>query len=622
MSGCTILSWFHHAGLSAAACITRGTRSRPKDRTMKNSSDRKTLNLAKISSINRQINSRMSLPELLAAIMETAREIVHAAGASLLLSDPSTGDLIFNIVMGEHKEEIKGEKVPRGAGIVGIVAETGKPLIVNNAQNDPRVFKNIDSKSSFITRNIICVPMTVQERNIGVLEAVNSIGRDAFDGLDVKLLSYIADQAAIAITNRRLVDELTSRIKELTALHEISQTVSFSRAEGDLLETIIASMPRSLGVSRASLLLYDQAKNSLVLRSGHGFPDDAPPGQETPIDGSISGYVFRTGDPLIVADRERELAFIGIDSRRVYRTPSFISVPVRGGNDVIGVLNVADKTDSSIFNAFDLRVMSTIANYVTEALRNIEYEKDKEARRRFAQELDIAAEIQRKILPSIPPDFGSHRLAAFNRPAKEVGGDFYDFFNFGSNKYGLVVGDVSGKGIPAALFMGSARNVMRAEARISTQPEPLLVHSNRYVYDDSEYGMFVTAFYVTIDVHNRLLTYGSAGHNDQLLIKKNGRQAVHLNASGRALGLSAESTYEERVYIYEPGDLLLLFTDGVLDYLGEGDIDRGEERLIEIANRHFDEDPSAIIARFSDLISNNAVDNYFLDDFTILSVKF
>lgn len=584
--------------------------------------DRKTLNLARISSINRQINSSMNLPELLTIILETAREILHTAGASLLLSDPSTGDLIFNIVLGEHKEEIKGEKVPRGVGIVGIVAESGKPLIVNNAQSDPRVFKDIDSKSSFTTRNIICVPMTVQERNIGVLEAVNSIGRDEFDDLDVELLSYIAGQAAIAITNRRLLDELTSRVKELTALYEISQTVSFSRAEGDLLDTIIGTMPRSLGVSRASLLMYDRAKNTLVLRAAHGFPDDVIPGQETPVDDSISGHVFRTGDPLIVADRESELPFIGIDRCRRYRTPSFISVPVRSENDVIGVLNVTDKTDCSSFNAFDLRVMSTIANYVTEALRNIQYEKDKEARHRFAQELDIAAEIQRKILPSIPPEFASHRIAAFNRPAKEVGGDFYDFFNFGANKYGLVVGDVSGKGIPAALFMGSARNVIRAEARISTQPEPLLVHSNRYVYDDSEYGMFVTAFYVLIDIHNRLLTYGSAGHNDQLLIKKRDRQAVHLNAMGRALGLSAESAYEERVFIYEPGDLLLLFTDGVLDCLGEGDIDRGEEHLIEIANRHFDDDPSVIIAYFRDLMSNNAVDNYFIDDFTILSVKF
>ncbi len=584
--------------------------------------DRKTLNLAKISSINRQINSSMNLPELLTVILETAREILHTVGASLLLSDILTGDLIFNVVLGDHKEEIKGEKVPRGVGIVGIVAESGKPLIVNNAQNDPRVFKGIDSKSSFTTRNIICVPMTVQERNIGVLEAVNSIGREAFDELDVELLSYIAGQAAIAITNRRLVDELTSRVKELSALYDISQTVSFSRTEGDLLDTIIATLPRSLGVDRASLLLYEGTKKVMVLHAAHGLPEDVRPGMETPIDNSISGHVFLTGDPLIVVDREGEMSFIKADRCRSYRTPSFISVPVRSESGVIGVISVSDKTDGSIFNTFDLRVMSTIANHVTEAVRNIQYQKNKEAQRRFAQELDIAAEIQRKILPEIPPVFGNHRIAAFNRPAKEVGGDFFDFFNFGSNKYGLVVGDVSGKGIPAALFMGSARNVIRAEARISTQPEPLLVHSNRYVFDDSEYGMFVTAFYMLIDSHNRLLTYGSAGHNDQILIKSRDRQAVRLNASGRALGLSADSAYEERVFMYETGDLLLLFTDGVLDYLGEGDIDRGEERLIEIALRYFDDDPSVIIGYFRELLSNNAVDNYFIDDFTILSVKF
>ncbi len=157
----------------------------------RNAITRRQINLTKISLINRKITSPMKLPDLLTVILDIAKELVNAEGASLLLADEETDDLIFNIVQG-GRGEIKGDRLPKGMGIAGSVAQTGKSIIANDAQKDTRFFKDIDSKYNFHTRNIIAVPMKVMDRLVGVLEAINSLERDVFDEWDEKLLNYLA----------------------------------------------------------------------------------------------------------------------------------------------------------------------------------------------------------------------------------------------------------------------------------------------------------------------------------------------------------------------------------------------------------------------------------------------
>ncbi len=582
----------------------------------------RNLNLEIIGNITRQINSTMQLDELLTVILETAKELVHSEGASLLLAEPKSGDLTFNIVLGDGGDLIKGEKVPRGKGIVGLVAQTEEPMIVNDWENDPRIFKDIDQKSKFQTRSILCVPMMVQGKLVGVLDAVNAVKSEGYDEWDLELLSYLADQAAIAITNRRLFDELNNRIAELTALFEISQAISLAKTGDQTLSTIVESIAESLHVDKCSLLLYNRELKKLVLSAGRGLPEGVQTGAEVELHNSVAGHVFISGMPLVISDRIKDLPGIPPSSDRSYSTGSFVSVPIRYMDEIIGILNISDKKDRTPFTDFDLRVVSTVANHVAETWQNIQYQKRMEAQRLLAQEIEIAAEIQRKILQPIPAEVRHHRMAAFNRPAKEVGGDFYDFFRFDENKYSVLVGDVSGKGIPAALFMNSARNIIRAEMRIHNQPGVLLAQSNRYIYEESESGMFVTLFYALVDVHNNILTYGSAGHNDQFLIRNKGRKIERLNAKGGPLGLKESSAYEERVITYESGDLLLLFTDGVVDFFGEGSLEKGEDLLLGIVSDNFDKDPLHLTEHFKNKLTAGATDSYFMDDFTILPVRF
>ncbi len=551
--------------------------------------------------------------------MDLAKELVEAEGSSLLLHDAETGGLVFHVVSGEKNEIIKGEIIPKGEGIAGNIAESGKPLIVNDVTSDPRHFKETDKRSSFVTRNVLGVPIEIKGKIMGVLEVVNACGRDGFDNWDKKLLCFLADQAAIAISNRRLYDEVSDRVKELTTLFEISQSISTAAPNENKYNIILDSIARSLDVNKASLILYDRTAQKYVITAAIGHPDLTNLKKEIDLPDSITGYVLRNGTPLLITDINKHPEFT-FNNSITYKTNSFLSTPIRLENEVIGVLNLTDKMNQSSFNTFDFGVTSTITIQIAGIYQNQMFQEKIQEQKRLTQEINIASQIHRKILPVIPENIGNHLLAAYNKPAKEMGGDFYDFFIFDDEKYAVLVADVSGKGIPAALFMGSSRNIIRAEARINNQPARLLSTANKYIYEDSESGMFVTLFYMLVDMHNNLITYGSAGHNNQILVKSKTKEVIRLNAKGRALGLQDNSKFEEKVIIFEPDDIVLLFTDGVLEYLGNGDIDIGEEKLIEtVTNNNYT--PTELVAYYTNHLEENHIEEEFIDDFTYFSIK-
>ncbi len=587
---------------------------------------KKQLSINVISSINKKINTKVKLQELLTTIMDIAKDLLHSEGSSLLLSDLETEDLIFNVVIGDKGDIIKGERIPKGKGIAGIVAETKEPVIVNDVQNDPRFFKGIDKKSKFVTRNILCLPMIVMGDFVGVLEVVNTIGRENFDTFDLKIAQYVADQAAIAIDSRRKHDDLERRIEELTALYEVSQSISFADITDKLIfQNILQTISKVINVRKASIFITNEENDAkLELVASYGLPEDIQSGHPLEVENSIAGLVFKSGDPMLVADIKNEMPSVWMKSNKNYITSSFISIPIIHENEPIGVLNMADKINEKYFDSFDLRVLTTISNQIADTYTRILNQKNKISQKRLEEEIDIAAEIQKKIIPEIPKQFKAHTLYAYNEPAKVVGGDFYDFYTFDENKYGIVIADVSGKGVPAAMFMGLSRNIIRAETRTNSNPATLLKNANNFICSDSEHGMFVTLFYALIDSHNNIITYSSGGHNNQLLYKRKTDEVEILNTVGKALGMTENCTFEERIILYEPGDILVLFTDGVIESLGGENLNIfiGEENLCNTIKEYKDAEPKDLINHLTEQYHNNSTIEEFKDDFTIFAVKF
>ncbi|MGC9436030.1 MAG: SpoIIE family protein phosphatase [Methanomicrobiales archaeon] len=240
---------------------------------------------------------------------------------------------------------------------------------------------------------------------------------------------------------------------------------------------------------------------------------------------------------------------------------------------------------------------------------------------RIGRELEIAHQIQESFLPDRPPRLPGLDIAGRNIPALEVGGDFYDFIELTGKKQGLVIADVSGKGVPAALFMALSRTLIRASAENRTDPRVAIELANRLISRDARTSMFVTAFYAIVDPGARELTYVNAGHNPPLLVRGASGSTEWLQADGIALGVLEEMVFESVQVALSPGDLVVMYTDGVTEAQNEANEEFGEDRLVEMVTRSRSLDAESVLDAIITAITDHAGTHPQHDDITLLVLK-
>ena len=236
-------------------------------------------------------------------------------------------------------------------------------------------------------------------------------------------------------------------------------------------------------------------------------------------------------------------------------------------------------------------------------------------------ELKMAHDIQQSFLPDAIPDLPGFELAAQNIPAKEVGGDFYDFIPISEGKIGLTIADVSGKGVPAALFMALSRTIVRAKATRSSGVSEVIRDANSLITADAKSGMFVTLFYAVLDLSERTLTYVSAGHNPPVIFKAKTRTLMRLDAKGIALGAIADIELEERKIILDGGDTVVFYTDGVTEAINKSMDQFGEERLIMTIKENHELSADDMIEKIKGEMLAFCGDEPQFDDITLMVLK-
>jgi len=240
---------------------------------------------------------------------------------------------------------------------------------------------------------------------------------------------------------------------------------------------------------------------------------------------------------------------------------------------------------------------------------------------RYAKELEIAKGIQQSFLPDEAPKIEGIELVAKNIPALEVGGDFYDFIPLAQDQWGLVIADVSGKGVPAALFMALSRTLIRASTLANADPATAIGHANQLICEDSKTSMFVTLFYAILDSRAMTLNYVNAGHNPPLLLKGTSSDVVLLKAKGIALGVTDEVSLQSVRVDLRPDDVLVLYTDGVTEAINDREEEFGEERLLNVITKNRGESAATILERILSAITVFAGDQPQHDDITLLILK-
>lgn len=565
-----------------------------------------------------QITPRNGLEELYISIVETAKEILDAEAASLALYHEDENILYFKSTTDRRMKKMLGITIPENSSFSWIAFNEKKSLIVDDVYSDGRFYNRIDIETGFKTRNILCTPMMARDEIVGVLIISNKKGTDKFSDLDLKLVEIIATISARSITNLLLFEDLRKRVEELNALYELSRSIELVDKEKDFFMNVIKTLSESLDVKRGSIILFLPKKGRLEVFASYG--SNVTVGTVVP-DDSITAHVFKTGKILNVKNIKKDLPEF-FKNNTGYKSNAFVSVPLYYNNRINGVLNLTDKSNRKRFDDFELNVLFALIKHMTGVYRSFMDRRNEEKRRRLRQELDIAADIQRRNLVKIPAFFNGISIALLYEPAKQVGGDFFDFYEIDEYNCGILIADVSGKGIPAALFTGTVKNILKFGSKNNHKPSGLFQSSNTEICQESEYGMFVTVFYILVDTASNIITYSSAGHNDQILVRKKNLEIVKLQTHGKPFGISDSADYTEETILYEKGDKLFLFTDGLVESLGgeNMDIDIGFSELSGLIISNIDEGSENLLNVMRNRIRDLYPDTDLLDDLTVLII--
>lgn len=576
--------------------------------------------------VSNVINSSRQLDEMIEAVLYSAVHVIRAESASLFLIDETTGEMVFDVITGNQK--LKGIRVPQGQGIVGLCAIEKRPILVNDAVNDSRVYRSVDEVSQMTTRNLLACPLLIESECIGVIEVVNTLGRADFSPADLEVFMSFSDSVAIAVQRRRLTDNIESANRELErslrenkCLHRVTAAVVAASTIDELFDETLLVITDELGISRSSILLLNESNNLLSIRSSIGLPTIA----DTEFDTQIAQYFLKKKEPAYIQDITKLAELDGVVKSDRYDSGECIIIPLIESQNMapFGLFSASEPIGGS-FHPDDFRIIVTAVAQIVKGYVNFKLSEELLDKQAIEKELEITSRIQRDILPANMPKNPKIEVAARSIMAKTMGGDFYDFYqDDNQEKLTALVADVSGKSLPAALFMAVSSSILRTTMRIENTPDNILNRSNDLLYEESESGMFVTVFLCQFDFEASLLHYASAGHNEMLLLHQDGSYDV-LRSRGAPLGVieSTDSSYEGKSIQISEGDLVVLYTDGVVEEINPENQEFGLDRFVEILIKIKDKPLNEIIDLVFQETQKFAGANPQYDDFTMVVIRY
>ncbi|MCB1141791.1 MAG: SpoIIE family protein phosphatase [Leptospiraceae bacterium] len=577
------------------------------------SSDEITLMVAKI-------NASEDIESLLNTIIDKIKDALFCQGCSILLYSEEYDCLEFFVSSGDKSENLKSLKVPRGKGIAGYVMESKTAEVVNSAQNDPRLFKNIDQTIGFQTRNVMANPMIAHNEFIGVIEVVNTLDERDFNDFDLSLFRSLSEVAAIAIHNRNLIDALSGKLREVNTLFRVTNSLSSISETGEFFEKTCQFVAEIFEAERVSLFLRNEDEwNATIPFQG------SPPPQELERSFVLSPILLRileTKEAILVENTSRQ---VDLEFRYTnnYKTKSFISLPLLIDSEIIGVLNVSERISRKIFSKLDLQLLKILINHVLEIYKSMIDREDREKYQLLQRDLFLARKIQRYSLPNIPQQINGIHLDFSYHTCTEIGGDFYDLLYHNSDIFTVLIADVSGKGIPAALFMEYSKTVLSGEITKFENPSSCLKKSHTLLQNKPDLFMHVEVMIIQIDTARKSFTYSSAGHNRQVYYNSSNKKIELLRTRGIPLGSSLPFLeFTENKVNYNPGDIILLYTDGITELRSPSGEMYGEERLFSILLNHPEKPISELKKMILESMDAFRKQNDFNDDFTLILIGF
>ena len=287
------------------------------------------------------------------------------------------------------------------------------------------------------------------------------------------------------------------------------------------------------------------------------------------------GHVAVSGDPIISPDVRENPVYVNARDR----TRSEMVAPIISNDEVIGVFDLeSDELDA--YSQDDLEVLMLLASQVAIIIEKVMLHEQLIEKKRLEGQLEVARQVQLELLPASDPELSGYDISAYNFPSEEVSGDYYDWVSIYEDQIAIVIADVSGKGVPASLLMAFLRASLRAATHIGYATHISMAKVNYLLWESIERNQFVTAFYGILDGTNRTLSFSNAGHNPPILVEASGKHRL-IERGGLPLGMFRDTRYHEYYLSFQPGDVLVLYTDGATEASSPSGEEWGRERLAE-----------------------------------------
>jgi|tagenome__1003787_1003787.scaffolds.fasta_scaffold20938328_1 serine phosphatase RsbU (regulator of sigma subunit)/anti-sigma regulatory factor (Ser/Thr protein kinase)/putative methionine-R-sulfoxide reductase with GAF domain len=530
--------------------------------------------LAELQRVTDAALSHLDLEDMLKELLLRMTEILRTDTAAILLLNEQTGMLHARAAKGIEEEVEQGVRIPVGRGFAGRIAAERRPVFIPDVNHADILNPILREKG---IRSMLGVPLLVEGRVLGVMHVGTLTPRD-FTVHDRDLLQLAADRAALAIEHgllyegEKLARERAERAADvLRAVQRVTDTALAYLSIDELLDELLERMREILHADTAAILMLEDDGRMLRARAAKGIEEEVEQGVRIPVGRGFAGRIAAQRRAIFIPDVNHADILNPILRQKGIR--SMLGVPLLVEGRVLGVLHVGTLTPRD-FTKGDRDLLQLAADRAALA---IEHAHLYEQRR-------VAEALQRSLLPQELVDIAGLEVAARYMPAAaaaSLGGDWYDVFPVGGGRIGLAVGDVVGRGLPAAALMAQLRTALRAYAFDGYAPSEVIDRLNRMLAHIAPATM-TTGTYLDLDPERETLEVVNAGHPPPLIIDPEGRASYLDVAPNVALGVSRGSRYRSQHCALRSGSTLVLYTDGVVEVRGEA-LDAGLERMRRLA---------------------------------------
>jgi sigma-B regulation protein RsbU (phosphoserine phosphatase) len=598
------------------------------------------------------IQTLSSLDQVLDAVVRLVPMLVGVERCALLLSpteggtgDESAGTLLPAIAYGfspAQQDFFEQWRIAPGEVLAFDHLRLIKsPIPIRDATHDPRLPEGVASALGF--ESLLIMPLLTRGEVLGAMLVDYPGSRPEFEEERLAIVRGIAHQTAAAVENARLLEARQEEAYVSAALLQVAQAVVSFNDLDEILSAIVRITPMLVGVEWCIIFLWESEHAVFRPAQAYGIPGD--------IEAALLGRRYAPGDfPLLDAIRESDdlltldafsdwgdltpsgfaddfVAYLGSATGRNMahqaqgEAHSLLALPLSVKGDVLGVMLLEESAPSGRLRERRLEIITGIARQTALAVQNDLLQQEMAERERLERELQLAHEIQQTFMPGRLPQLPGWELAVTWRAARQVAGDFYDFFELPGGRLGLVIADVADKGMPAALFMTLTRTLVRAAALEEESPRAALARVNDLLVPDAQQGMFVTGVYAVLLLETGQLIYANAGHPPPLLLHSRTGELEQLGTGGMALGVLPGINLKERIVSLESGDTLIFYTDGVTEAFSPEDAIYGEGRLRATIRAAGGASAQAMLDAIIDSVTAFVGDNPPSDDITLMVLR-